>query len=152
MKKASFWSVNFQRLKEWGLLDIVRASSYIVCYSKSLISLNSSIEHAICYSFHSFPEAKYNESFSEEDGALRCGSTIIMASFSDITSWQNWSPTLAKMYFEVSRSIPSAREEEGIHRFMASGSLCWGLRNPSTRSTPFRVKISLRQKGRQSNT
>lgn len=78
---------------------------------------------------------------------LRCGSTIIIASFSDITSWQNWSPTLARIYLEVSRSIPSAGEEDGIQRLMASGSLCCGFKKPSTRSIPFRVNTSLHEKG-----
>jgi len=51
------------------------------------------------------------------------------------------------MYFEVSRSMPSAGEEEGIHRLMASGSLCCGFKKPSTLKIPFRVNISLQKTG-----
>lgn len=99
----------------------------IGCSKEESDQKNASLADA--FSSQSFSSVKEIKSAgraagSSQKGDLRCGSTIIMASFSDITSWQNWSPTLAKMYFEVSRSIPSAREEEGIHRFMASGSLC----------------------------
>lgn len=94
--------------------------------------------------FHCIVHALYRKGGKKSrEPNLRCGSTIIIASFSDITSWQNWSPTLARIYLEVSRSIPSAGEEEGIHRLMASGSLCCGFKKPSTRSIPFRVNTSL---------
>ena len=66
-----------------------------------------------------------------------------MASFSDMTSWQNWSPTLARMYLDVSRSRPSCTAGAGSHRPMAMESLCWGLRKPSTRRMPFLVNASL---------
>lgn len=66
-----------------------------------------------------------------------------MASFSDMTSWQNWSPTLARMYFDVSRSSPPWIAGAGSHRPMAIESLCWGLKNPSTRSIPLRVNANL---------
>lgn len=68
-----------------------------------------------------------------------------MASFSDITSWQNWSPTLARIYLDVSRSSPSCTVGAGSHRPIAIESLCWGLRKPSTRNIPLRVKANLVQ-------
>lgn len=76
---------------------------------------------------------------------LRWGSTIIMASFSDMTNWQNWSPTFAKIYLDVSRSSPSCATREGSQSPIAMLSLCCGLRKPSTRRTPFLVKASLLQ-------
>lgn len=66
-----------------------------------------------------------------------------MASFSDMTNWQNWSPTFARIYLDVSRSSPSWTAGTGSHRLIAMESLCWGLRKPSTRSTPLRVKANL---------
>lgn len=66
-----------------------------------------------------------------------------MASFSDMTNWQNWSPTLARIYLDVSRSSPSWTAGTGSHKLIAMESLCWGLRKPSTRSTPLRVKANL---------
>lgn len=118
--------------------------------SRKIISTRNYMTFSIL--FHCIVHALYRKCGKKpwQKPNLRCGSTIIIASFSDITSWQNWSPTLAKIYLEVSRSIPSAGEEEGIHRLMASGSLCCGFKKPSTRSIPFRVNTSL-QKIRWSN-
>lgn len=78
---------------------------------------------------------------------LLCGSIVDMTSFSDITSWQKWSPMLARMYFAVSRSRPTTFLDKGSHRLIASGSYLFGVKKPSSRSIPCLLNCSLMKKG-----
>lgn len=78
---------------------------------------------------------------------LLCGSIVDITSFSDITSWQKWSPMLARMYFAVSRSRPTTFFDKGSHKLIASGSYLFGVKKPSSRSNPCLLNCNLRERG-----